>query len=73
MDVLLPDIHGTDLCPRLLHEAIGDSPAVIAVSANNDAENISKCLNAGAVDYVVKPVVSIVESSEHDTSHALTI
>lgn len=63
MDVFLPDMHGSELCPRLLDAAEGEGPSVIAVSVSNDAENISKCLRSGAVDYVVKPLVRIATCS----------
>lgn len=53
LDLGLPDIDGVDLC-RHLHTWPG-SPIII-VSAHHDDERVIAGLNAGANDYVTKPV-----------------
>jgi len=53
VDVMLPGIDGLELCRHL--RAISDVPIII-VSARGDIENIIHGLEAGADDYMTKPV-----------------
>ena len=52
LDLVLPDGDGIDLMQRIL--ATTDVP-VIFVSAYGQEENVTRALDLGAVDYVVKP------------------
>jgi len=54
LDLGLPDLDGVQVC-RLLREQLPDTPIVI-VTARDDDIDIVVGLDAGASDYVVKPV-----------------
>ncbi|WP_301176452.1 response regulator transcription factor [Actinomadura geliboluensis] len=53
LDVMLPDIDGIEVCRRIRRE---DSLPVILLTARGDDLDIVLGLEAGADDYVVKPV-----------------
>ncbi len=55
LDLMLPDIDGFEVCRRIRRSS--DVP-VIVVSAKGDSHDIVAGLEAGADDYVVKPVVA---------------
>ncbi len=59
MDVMMPDISGTEACRRVKSdEALKDIP-VLMVTARTDLECFEEAFNAGAMDYIVKPVRKI--------------
>jgi DNA-binding response OmpR family regulator len=55
LDLMLPDIDGFEVCRRL--RRVSDVP-VIVVSARDDSHDVVAGLEAGADDYMVKPVVA---------------
>jgi PAS domain S-box-containing protein len=56
LDVQLPDMDGAEVLARLkAHERTRDIP-VVAVSANAMSTDIETMMNAGAADYLTKPV-----------------
>jgi two-component system, OmpR family, response regulator MtrA len=55
LDLMLPGIDGLDVCRRLRAE--GDLPIII-VSARTDTADVIDGLEAGADDYVTKPLVA---------------
>ena len=55
LDLMLPDIDGFEVCRRLRRTS--DVP-VIVVSARGDSHDVVAGLEAGADDYMVKPVVA---------------
>jgi DNA-binding response OmpR family regulator len=55
LDLMLPDIDGFEVCRRLRRTS--DVP-IIVVSARGDSHDIVAGLEAGADDYMVKPVVA---------------
>ena len=57
LDLMLPGIDGIEVCRRL--RAQGDLP-IIAVTARTDSADVVEGLEAGADDYVTKPVVASV-------------
>ena len=57
LDLMLPGIDGLEVCRRL--RAQGDLP-IIAVTARSDSADVVAGLEAGADDYVTKPVVASV-------------
>ena len=55
LDLMLPDLDGFEVCRRIRRTS--DVP-VIVVSAKGDSHDVVAGLEAGADDYVVKPVVA---------------
>ena len=56
LDVILPDINGLELLKIFRKEHNSESLPVIMVSAFNDVDSISKCIQLGAQDYLPKPI-----------------
>jgi putative two-component system response regulator len=56
LDVQMPDMSGLDLCKRLKLEAQTHAIPVIFVTGLSDAVDEQAGLDAGAVDYITKPV-----------------
>jgi DNA-binding response OmpR family regulator len=55
LDLMLPDIDGFTVCRRIRHDS--DVP-VIVVTARTDSHDVVAGLEAGADDYVTKPLVA---------------
>ena len=56
LDVVMPDMDGYEVCRQLkAHEATRDIP-VIFVTAHSDEEAETRGLEAGAVDFISKPI-----------------
>jgi DNA-binding response OmpR family regulator len=55
LDLMLPDIDGFEVCRRI---RTSSQVPVVVVSARDDSHDIVAGLEAGADDYVVKPVVA---------------
>jgi len=53
-DINLPDISGDELLRGL--RAVNQAVAAIMLSANDNSELIERCLQAGADDYITKPI-----------------
>lgn len=54
LDIRLPDASGLDLVPQLLeHEPYA---AILMLTAVNDAQLAARCMQRGAMDYLVTPV-----------------
>ena len=55
LDLMLPGIHGVDICHILKSDSITKDTAVIMLTALGQEDNIVKGLEAGADDYITKP------------------
>jgi CheY-like chemotaxis protein len=56
MDIRMPEMSGIEACKVIkANELVGDVP-VIMVTAHDDEEHLSNAFNAGAMDYITKPV-----------------
>jgi serine phosphatase RsbU (regulator of sigma subunit) len=56
MDVMMPEIDGVEACRTILeHERFRDLP-IIFVTAMGDSHTMAEALDAGALDYVMKPI-----------------
>jgi diguanylate cyclase (GGDEF)-like protein len=56
VDLMLPDGNGLDLCRRLKHTRRYGQVPIVVVSSIDDECTIEECLDAGACDYLHKPV-----------------
>ncbi len=57
LDLMMPDISGWEMCERI--RAFSKIP-ILVLSAINDPAMVAKVLDAGADDFIVKPVPSAV-------------
>ncbi len=59
LDIMLPDMDGREIC-RIIKsvEKLRDTP-VIMVTALTESENLEKAFDAGAIDYITKPINGI--------------
>ena len=55
LDMMLPGIHGLDVCRILKSDQETEATSIIILTALGQEENIVKGLEAGADDYVTKP------------------
>ncbi|HVT56566.1 MAG TPA: adenylate/guanylate cyclase domain-containing protein, partial [Xanthobacteraceae bacterium] len=58
LDLLMPEISGYELLYRLKEEPVTRDIPVIMMSALDDLDSTIRCIEAGAVDYLSKPVDS---------------
>ena len=59
MDIIMPQINGIEACKKIkAKEHLKDIPVII-VTAKTDAETLHQAFDAGAVDYVTKPLNKI--------------
>jgi DNA-binding response OmpR family regulator len=56
LDINLPGINGIDVCRFLKREPALETTPVIVVSSEKDPETFVKAREAGAIDYLIKPV-----------------
>jgi DNA-binding response OmpR family regulator len=55
LDIMMPLIDGFEVCRRLKGEETTAQIPILMLSAAAHAESVNKGLEAGAVDYIVKP------------------
>jgi DNA-binding response OmpR family regulator len=55
LDIMMPLLDGFEVCKKLKADPATAAIPVIMLSAASHAESVQKGLNAGAVDYVIKP------------------
>jgi two-component system alkaline phosphatase synthesis response regulator PhoP len=55
LDVMMPMIDGFEVCKKLKADPQTANIPVIMLSAASHAESVQKGLNAGALDYMIKP------------------
>jgi two-component system, sensor histidine kinase and response regulator len=56
LDVMMPGIDGYEVCKRLKAEHENWDLPVLFVTGSTDAEDEARALEAGAVDYITKPI-----------------
>ena len=56
LDVMMPDIDGIEACQHIRKELKHMNVPIIMVTADNSDITIEKCFEAGASDYIAKPV-----------------
>jgi class 3 adenylate cyclase len=55
LDMMMPDISGYEVLVKLKADSATAEIPVIMVSALDDVESVMRCIEAGAVDYLLKP------------------
>ncbi|OFI34893.1 hypothetical protein BFC17_15095 [Alteromonas lipolytica] len=58
LDINMPGKNGIDLCHELKSQRSTAQCAIIFITGSSDAETQDKCWNAGANDFIKKPVVA---------------
>lgn len=56
LDVMMPEMDGYETCGRLLADPLTRDVPIIFITAQNSPEDETRGLEAGAVDYITKPV-----------------
>lgn len=56
MDVQMPEMDGITACQVLLHDTNWQQIPIIAMTANASTEDRQRCLKAGMVDFISKPI-----------------
>ena len=56
LDVMMPGIDGLELCRRLKAMPEWSSVPIIMVTALNSKQDLARCLDAGADDFISKPI-----------------
>lgn len=56
LDLMLPDINGYDLLKRIKRDKARRNLSIIIISGVKDEQSAIRCIEAGASDYIVKPV-----------------
>jgi two-component system, sensor histidine kinase and response regulator len=58
LDVMMPDMDGIEVCQQLKHDRQWQHIPIIIVTALSDKEDLARCLDAGADDFISKPINS---------------
>lgn len=59
LDVMMPEIDGIEVCRRIKAQTRWQAVPIVMVTALTDKEDLARCLEAGADDFVSKPVNGI--------------
>jgi DNA-binding response OmpR family regulator len=57
LDVMMPGIDGIELCRMLRQRSQTANTPVLILSARGDAESVMRGMDAGATDYLPKPIL----------------
>ena len=71
LDIMMPDMDGIDAC-RLIKgtEAFKDIP-IIMVTSRDDTQSLARAFEAGAMDYLTKPIVDVELKARVNSALAL--
>ncbi len=56
LDIMMPGMDGYEVCRRLKADPLTESIPIIFLTARSEAEDETRGLSMGAVDYIVKPI-----------------
>ena len=56
MDILMPALDGGEACARIQALPGGEHVPVLMITALSDKQTIDRCFDAGATDYITKPI-----------------
>lgn len=71
LDVVMPDVDGYEVCRQLKADVSTADIPVIFITAKNSADNETRGLELGAVDYITKPVLPAIVNARVSTHLAL--
>lgn len=57
LDVMMPGMNGIDLCREIRTRGETSTTPVLILSARNDADSVMRGVEAGANDYLPKPIL----------------
>ncbi len=57
LDVMMPDINGIELCQMIRKRKETTETPILILSARGDAESVMRGMDAGANDYLPKPIL----------------
>jgi len=58
LDVMMPDMDGIEVCQKLKNDRQWQHIPIIIVTALSDKEDLARCIDAGADDFISKPINS---------------
>jgi signal transduction histidine kinase len=58
LDVMMPDMDGIEVCQQIKQDRQWQHIPIIIVTALSDKEDLARCLDAGADDFISKPINS---------------
>ena len=61
LDVSMPEMNGFEVCRILKENPITKEVPVIFITARDDKDYVIRGLEAGAVDYIIKPYILIIK------------
>ena len=56
LDAVMPDIDGFTCCKKIRSLPGGDSVPILMITVLDDRESVERAFNAGATDYITKPI-----------------
>jgi len=74
LDVLMPDMDGFALCPRIHETSINRQTPVVFVTSHDDPQTATRSTQCGAIDFVTKPIFTAeitVKALVHAFRHRL--
>ena len=57
LDVMMPGMNGIELCAVIRERPATENTPILILSARNDADSIMRGMQAGANDYLPKPIL----------------
>jgi DNA-binding response OmpR family regulator len=55
LDLMMPEVGGFEVCQTLKQDAHMRNIPVVVLSSSDDSDEIEKCIQIGAQDYLLKP------------------
>ncbi|WP_413167455.1 response regulator [Capilliphycus salinus ALCB114379] len=59
LDVMMPDMDGVEVCQKIKSDPLWSHIPIVAVTALNSKQDMARCLEGGADDFISKPVGGI--------------
>lgn len=56
LDIMMPDISGIDVLKKIRSEKKHSNTPVVMITALEDVKTVNECIDAGADDYIMKPI-----------------